>query len=564
MLGKRLRRQIKKIFQVEDLSSTWLVSVLQKENLESSITVLAEGLNELLREVDSTYELTDRNVGIAQQSLEVSTRELGLANAELNDLNTTIQAMVDSLSEGFLYFDQDGLCGLVYSRKAVEFIGWVPAQKSILQIFNVPPNERETFQAWYNFLFNPEMVFDEIAAIGPQTLKTADPRKKIFVQFSPVLDGSLVKGVVCILTDRTFEIEAGERAERESSMAQMIVNAMSDRENFAYVLSIVKNFAEELRQAQATPGKWPQHFNPTEVVRRLHTLKGAAASFQILAFAKLFHKLESQVVSSSQNPLSIEFLSSIEQKVQVGWLEFERDNPHLLNYVHGFDQAEKERNKKWVQEFAQMLRPVDKHLHGIFVQHSGGQSVASLVSLLKTRLMALANTNQKIIRFEVDMAPGLRVYSEQGAALFESLIHFVTNAVEHGIEDEAMRILLKKDPGGLFRIEIKTKEQGFERHFEVTMADDGRGIDPILIRERYQIKKGIALDESDEQVIYRVFEPDFSTVETLTETSGRGVGMNVIFEQVEKLKGQLTLQSWVGKGTRLQIKFMEISPVHLG
>lgn len=139
-------------------------------------------------------------------------------------------------------------------------------------------------------------------------------------------------------------------------------------------------------------------------------------------------------------------------------------------------------------------------------------------------------------------------------ALKPMLLHMLRNAIDHGIEEPFERIGNSKPPAG--RIDLQARyEAGF---VHLILNDDGRGIDPATIR-RAAVKKGL-LSESDaaaltdEEAVYLILRPGFSTREFITDVSGRGVGMDVVKSNIDRVKGNLVIHSKPGEGTTIHLQ----------
>jgi two-component system chemotaxis sensor kinase CheA len=131
------------------------------------------------------------------------------------------------------------------------------------------------------------------------------------------------------------------------------------------------------------------------------------------------------------------------------------------------------------------------------------------------------------------------------------LLHMLRNAVDHGIEPPEERQRAGKPAAG--RVELSARyEGGFVR---LVLRDDGGGIDPEQIRRVAVERRLLAPDEarqlSDEEAIYLILRPGFSTREFITDVSGRGVGMDVVKANVDRVKGNLVIHSIPGKGTEM-------------
>ncbi len=134
------------------------------------------------------------------------------------------------------------------------------------------------------------------------------------------------------------------------------------------------------------------------------------------------------------------------------------------------------------------------------------------------------------------------------------LLHMLRNAVDHGLEPPEERQRQGKQPTG--RIELNaTAEGGFVR---LRLAEDGRGIDLVRVRQvavdRGLLSPGEAAVLSDEEAVYLIMRPGFSTRERVTDISGRGVGMDVVKTQVDRVKGNLVIHSRPGHGTEMFLK----------
>jgi two-component system chemotaxis sensor kinase CheA len=136
----------------------------------------------------------------------------------------------------------------------------------------------------------------------------------------------------------------------------------------------------------------------------------------------------------------------------------------------------------------------------------------------------------------------------------DPLMHIVRNCIDHGIETPEERVLLGKPRAG--KICFEARQEGANILIEI--SDDGRGMDPRLIKRTALKKKLITPAQaekiSDENAVYLIFTPGFSTREKITDISGRGVGMDVVKENIERLKGSIIVQPQLGKGTKFTLR----------
>ena len=138
--------------------------------------------------------------------------------------------------------------------------------------------------------------------------------------------------------------------------------------------------------------------------------------------------------------------------------------------------------------------------------------------------------------------------------LGDPMIHLIRNSADHGIESPEVRLKAGKSETGT--VILRARHEGDSVVVEI--EDDGKGIDPAVIRAK-AIEKGILTVERaeampDEDVIELIFAPGFSTAAKVTDISGRGVGMDVVLSNVRKLNGRVGIRSTVGKGAVFTIK----------
>ena len=136
-------------------------------------------------------------------------------------------------------------------------------------------------------------------------------------------------------------------------------------------------------------------------------------------------------------------------------------------------------------------------------------------------------------------------------ALAEPMIHMLRNSIDHGIERPAERESLGKSAEGKIEIEACHQAGGIL----IRIEDDGRGIDPARVLAKAR-ERGIIdsdFNGNTHEILSLIFEPGFSTAETITDVSGRGVGMDVVRGSISRLRGRIDVQSVVGKSTTFSI-----------
>lgn len=187
-------------------------------------------------------------------------------------------------------------------------------------------------------------------------------------------------------------------------------------------------------------------------------------------------------------------------------------------------------------------------------------------AVMKTRMQPIGRLFNKYPRLARDLARSLGKdvelvlsgeETEMDKTMIEDLndplVHLVRNAVDHGVETVEGRIAAGKPEKSA--VELSARQEG--DHILITIADDGRGMRPDVIRNK-AIEKGLITPEmantlDENQCLELIFLPGFSTKEEISSVSGRGVGMDVVKTNIQKLNGTLKIHSEHGKGSLITI-----------
>ncbi len=200
-------------------------------------------------------------------------------------------------------------------------------------------------------------------------------------------------------------------------------------------------------------------------------------------------------------------------------------------------------------------------------------------AVMKTRMQPVGRLFQKYPRIVRDLARGLGKEIEVELAgedteidktmiedLSDPIIHLLRNAVDHGVETPSERLALGKPTKAQVRLEAHQEGD----HIVLLVSDDGRGMNPENLRAK-ALEKGLITDEEanmmdERQSLNLVLLPGFSTAAQVSDVSGRGVGMDVVKTNIQKLNGAIEIRSTPGKGTTFTISLpltLAILPVLL-
>lgn len=189
------------------------------------------------------------------------------------------------------------------------------------------------------------------------------------------------------------------------------------------------------------------------------------------------------------------------------------------------------------------------------------------IAVMKTRMLPIAKVFNKFPRMvrdlsrELGKAIDLEISGEETELdksiveeIGDPLVHIIRNSCDHGIEDPDIREGTGKPEKGL--IKLKAYNEG--NHIVIEITDDGKGLDADILRmkaiEKSLISEREADSMSDKEAYTLIFKPGFSMAKQVTNVSGRGVGMDVVRTNIEKLNGIIDIDSEVGRGTAIKLK----------
>lgn len=202
-------------------------------------------------------------------------------------------------------------------------------------------------------------------------------------------------------------------------------------------------------------------------------------------------------------------------------------------------------------------------------QYAGLQRITSDLqySVMDVRLVQIGTLFNKFHRIARDVAAienkqvqlkvsGTEVEIDRNILkiMSDSMVHLIRNAVSHGIESQEERIRLNKSKEATITLNARSEKD----NVIIEVKDDGKGIDPVAIRQKI-LEKGMVTQEyadqlTNDEIIMYIFESGFSNAEQVNEISGRGVGMDVVKNSTESIGGQIMIDTEVRVGTTVSLK----------
>ena len=483
----------------------------------------------------------------------------------LTESRKAIKAVLDNVPTGFLTFTRDGKVQPGYSRATAQLFAQDQIDgKSFAQVLGLNPQvEKEEMSSFLEVAFRDALPFNDAAGLAPQAVRTKGNygERYIALAYHPIYDeasgegkGRTLEKVIVVATDKTTEKKLEAQVKRQQDVIRAISCILERRNEFAEFVSSIHELV------QSTPQ------NPTELIRVLHTVKGASHMYFLTDLGDLAHEMESTAKEMERCSESDrrEIFGKIREKLKrfEGVLEqFLLQNEKILGK---FDQTlgavtERKVSPEKVMELlretvavAGLESPITRKMLEEFYWTNPAQALLRYVDIVKN----IAERQGKEVKVEIHSPKNLQVFINDYRGFFASCVHLFRNAVDHGIETGSERAELGKPEVGTIRCEFTFDPAAKQIH--LVLEDDGNGIDPEAVK-RKAVSSGVldpaqAAKLSSQEAIELVFLPGFSTKTEVTELSGRGVGLDAVKVEAERMGGSVAVQSELGKGSRFVFK----------
>lgn len=505
-------------------------------------------------------------IGLLSQSFNEMTEAINLSQQQLAELNLSleqrviektesIQDLLDNAGQGFLSFDKDFKIQAEYSKECkLIFSNGIKENQDFITTFL--PNDKQAqheFKEWMEHSFLDIIDFEVICDLAIKSVAYHD--RTYQVEYKKIQSSTKIK-VMVILTDITSNLELRKQIEEEQSFARMILRVLSCRDQFFDYMNEMETLLSTKFEVMSDSDLLDDFF------RLVHTLKGNGLMFELTDLGDRLHTFESILVNVKKGTVSLK-KSEFDSQIDLVSKEFHQTKINLKNRLGDVIDWDEQSIKmpielsKEILETLRLQSPAHYRKLLPFI-HKKFKNLFSVVPLL---IEELATKLQKSIK-PVDIVGGnFFVDPEPYNNLMQSFVHLFRNAVDHGIEDpEEREEQFGKDPFGTITVDIHKSD---DQVIHIQVSDDGKGINPELIKSALvskSLKTEVEVSQmTDKELIESIFMAGFSSNSTTTSTSGRGIGMDAVKHEVDKLNGAIEIDTQVGKGTTFFITIPALS-----
>jgi two-component system chemotaxis sensor kinase CheA len=529
MLAVFVRRGIQGSVQAladaaERVRSSRDFSVRARRVSNDELGMLTETFNEMLGGIQSRDAELEQHRSHLEALVDARTRELA-------SRNEAMRLVLDNVDQGLATI---GVNGTLHSERSGAFDRWFDASTNTRFHEALLSGDERTglllqlgWEQVVEGFLPPEVSLEQLP-------KRFDRDGRHFtLAIKPILREGAVTGALLIVSDVTSEQEARQEQARQREELRIFQRIAGDKAGFLAFIEETGSIVERLRTDNG--------LGAAEQLALVHTVKGNAAQCEVRSVADAAHELESSIAEThaavGRAQLFPLFRAWDAIGLQVGAL-VDRGRTSIE-----ITQGELDRLIDSVKKGA----PASELVSRLLMFHD--EPVAARFARLGEHAERLATRLGKPVP-RIDVQTGdLRLPRSRFASLWASLVHVVRNAVDHGVEDAGARAAAGKPDRGTLSFRARVEERG---GVVIEIADDGAGIDWGRLAAKARAA-GLPADLPDD-LERAVFASGISSLDAVTETSGRGVGLAAVWDTTTKLGGTVKVASERGKGTRFVLR----------
>ncbi len=483
-------------------------------------------------------------------------KKVDARTAEVKAAHQTLRSIMDSLGQGFVTLNRQGVCGDVYTKACEEILEGQPQGQFIWNLLKLDAAKTEEFKMWLEAVFSEALPFESLRDLAPSQYAHSHGRS-IFLEYFVVRseDSTHVEQIVLVATDRTLEVEAQRALDKERSYVRMVTRYLRNKESF---VRFVKGLPEEIQQLrqlclQEGPNK------RAELFRALHTLEGEAGTFGLDSLRLVARELQGELNEerTSAGPQTWGELASRLNNLLLARDELLREHGDILQDCQTQEDivmatVPRDRLEAMHKSLGELAKPeLSEEFHDMFFR----EDIQVLLRPFQDLVQTIADKQGKRVRFVLHPGPLLRISREESEAILSSLVHAFRNAVDHGIELPEERRTSGKSEEAL--VEVNYKLGSDHSAVTISIRDDGRGLNIEELREKLtrKVPGRNWAQASDEEVMQGLFLPGFSSRDEVGEFSGRGVGLDAVMSAAQASGGRAWLESQRGWGTTLFVEW---------
>ncbi|MBF0312781.1 MAG: Hpt domain-containing protein [Oligoflexia bacterium] len=504
---------------------------------------------------------------------------LGQNITKLRESEKQISEIFSSISLAILTINPDKLISPKYSIYAEHIFGSseIGGQNYKNFIFSsgfnyLKKNSQEAIEKLDLIFGESELMFDAIKDNLPKQIiykrKTLEGEEKLYlgINYQPIIYNGVIKRLLLIIEDRTSLVKAEEENKKikifDDRVVQRVVQIRSAKADMMDIL------IPEVDKLIIKANDSIQKNNWKNFAGVLHSIKGNSRVVGLITMAELSHQAEEKLLFNIEAGID-DFTSSKESFIAIEneWNEikilYKTFREKSSEPTEGISKNEKNNLEEIQVLFEQynasivsgqtVKTAVLSEKINVKLQKINDIELSTIRPLLLERVEQTASKLSKNIITEFECAD-IKVNKELMDLISDVTLHLINNSIGHGIESVEKRLQKGKTAEGKIKISIKE----YRDMLELSVSDDGSGIDINKIKNKIVKKNMVKLDEaltlSEDKLLKYIFSPGFSTAEQVDDIKGRGIGLDTVASRVNDFEGTIDIKTQEGQGAAFIIK----------
>lgn len=515
------------------------------ENWTTSLTIqrpdeigaLAESMRVMVSEIVTSRKQLEDYAHNLEEKVKARTKEL-------NDMNIKLKCILDSLGQGLLLFNSDGSIDPLYSQVTDSFLAKPVSSMDANTFYADDFDAKRTF----NVLFNEMIPFEDGVDLLPQKINQVSDEIFLDISYRTIRNEDGIDKILVVITDKTFEILNERRFKQKELETNRLMSIYTSQSELKSFISDAK-----ARIAESHTLVKEEDIDIIQIKRHAHTIKGGAAWFYNEATIKTSAEIENLCMKmDSEDPdVKIDInetmprVRQLFQDLEGNLKDFIGFASETLDYdIEGKDMVSLEEDK-----IIHLIDDLDENKESFF-RDLLCQDPSDLFKGYNRLALDTAKKLEKQVFPLKITSDGTRLYRNQYKAFFDTIVHYIRNMIDHGIEEPHVRKELNKNEMGNISFHVSKNDDKvlFEFH------DDGAGIDLERLKEKCAEMDVDTSQLSDHELAQLVFMANMTTKKDKSEVSGLGVGMEVIKTTVNAMNGNVEILTKKGKGSTLKVE----------
>ncbi len=545
------------LFIIIWLLSGRLVDPLKKLTLFAQ-HIMTSGVLESGGDIGQVKIETRDEIGILARAINNMTAKIQQSYRQIIKSKAAIGDLLNNTGQGFFSFGPDYLIDEEYSKACDLYFKSSISGLNALELM-VPENLKEVKEL-------TDLLFDGVGDLSlledllPREISLHRRILSVEYRFIKAAGEELKDKMMVILTDITQERELEHQLQKDEALNELVIKIARDRDGFMQFVQdtnkLLGSMSTDLKDPSVT-------IDPVAVMHDLHTVKGISASYGLGTVAETTHRIEDWIQETGPDEVfsSGENIKSLESSL----LELRRNLKDSLENVRDiitWDEivGSKQRYYKVNEEKVVRLEAMFSDTKKVRLN----EIRQALYEFRKEPILPVfrkyAGTAEKLAeklgkQIKVELAgTDVEVFYKRLEPLFDVLVHLVRNSVDHGLESTEKRLKTGKPETGV--LELSAGYQ--DNDLILAIADDGGGIETAKVVKAALERGLITAEEADQlgqdDAIRLLFKPGFSTSESVSDISGRGIGMDAVKSKVAELGGSISVKTRKGRGTTFRIR----------